>query len=288
MFETLQTIMAPASTIFVLAMMFSTGLSLAVDDFRASLSHWRFHLRLLLVNFLVVPGIMLLFITLALIDAPYATGMLIHATVAGAPLIMALTTMSKNSVAMGATVQLLLMLATVVVVPFLLPVLLGGVEVSAWDLAKPLIVQMLLPLLAGMALFYFAPGVTEKIRPWISKAANMIMLVFLVLSIVAFGSYFSDPQLWFAVIVGLLALTVAFYVGYGTGDDLGERSQLGALGTAQRNTAAGVLIGMSFEDPLVFITLVFINSFMMFVLMFFAKRFGENKGMPLLPSTGGD
>lgn len=262
-------------------MMFSTGLSLAVDDFRDSASHWRYHLRLLLVNFLVVPGIMLLFIELSLIDAPYATGMLIHATVAGAPLIMALTNLSKNDAAIGATVQLILMAATVVTAPFLLPVLLSGVEVSAWALSKPLLIQMLLPLVAGMVLLHIAPDLTEKIRPWISKLANVIMLVFLVLSVVAFWPYFADGQLWKAVVVGMLALTVAFYVGYGTGDEV-ERSQLGGLGTAQRNTAAGVLIGMSLDDPLVFITLVFINSFMMFVLMFFARRFGEGKGMPLL------
>lgn len=285
MFEALQTAMAPASVLFVVAMMFSTGLTLSTGALRNSISHWRFHLRLLLVNFLVVPGIMLLFVTLFGIEGPYATGMIIHGTVAGAPLIMALTNLSKNSVAMGATVQLILMAATVLAVPVLLPPLLGGVDVSAWALIKPLLVQMVLPLAAGMAMLKFAPAVTERIQPVISKAANAIMLAFLVLSIVAFGSYFTDAQLWKAVGVGMLALLVAFYVGYGVGDDLAERSQLAALGTAQRNTAAGVITAMAFEEPLVFITLVFINSFMMFVLMAFAKRFGADKQMPLLPSA---
>lgn len=277
--------MAPASVIFVVAMMFSTGLSLAVSDLEEHIAQWRFFVRLLLINFAVVPGIMLLFVRLFAIDGPYATGMIIHACVAGAPLIMALTGLSKNPVALGATVQLVLMTATVVIAPFMLPALLDGVEVSPWRLAQPLLLQMVLPMALGMALLHVAPSLTEKIRPWISKIANAIMMVFLVLSVVAFGPYFADAQLWLSIAVALPALTLAFYVGYGAGDDQAERSQLGALGTAQRNTAAGVIIGMSFPNPLVFITTVFINSFMMFLLMFFAKRLGAGKAMPLLPEN---
>lgn len=235
------------------------------------------------MNFLVVPGIMLLFIQLARVEHPYSTGMLIHACVAGAPLIMALTQLSKNPVALGATVQLVLMTATVVVMPLLLPAVLGIDDVSSGALIRPLLLEMVLPLAIGMVVYNVAPDVTARIRPVVRTAANVVMMIFLILSVVAFGPYFGDLQLWKGVAVGMLALTVSFYVGYGTGlDGDGKKSQLGALGTAQRNTAAGVISAMAFDEPLVFITFVFINSFMMFVLMAFAKRFGAGKNMPLL------
>ncbi|QYH19805.1 bile acid:sodium symporter [Corynebacterium aquatimens] len=283
MFELLQDLMAPASLIFVVAIMFSTGLSLKVEDLKNTVANWQYFLRLLLVNFLVVPGIMLLFVQIAKLEHPYSTGMIIHACVAGAPLIMALTQLSKNPVALGATVQLVLMAATVVIMPLLLPATLGIAGVSAGALIKPLLLEMILPLAVGMVMFNAAPGLTAKIRPVVGKVANAVMMFFLILSVVAFGPYFADLTLWKAVIVGMLALTVAFYVGYGTGlDGGGSRSQVGALGTAQRNTAAGVITAMAFDEPLVFITFVFINSFMMFVLMGFAKRFGAGKNMPLL------
>ncbi|MCP1388565.1 bile acid:sodium symporter [Corynebacterium sp. TA-R-1] len=283
MFELLQNLMSPASMVFVVAMMFSTGLSLRAKDLKETVSGWEFFLRLLLVNFLVVPGIMLLFVQLARLDHPYSTGMLIHACVAGAPLIMALTQLSKNPIALGATVQMVLMVATVLIMPILLPAVLGIDDVSSGALIRPLLLEMVLPLAVGMVMFNTAPGLTEKIRPVVSKLANVVMMIFLVLSVVAFGPYFADLTLWKAVVVGMLALTVAFYVGYGTGlDGGGKKSQLGALGTAQRNTAAGVITAMAFDEPLVFITFVFINSFMMFVLMAFAKRFGAGKNMPLL------
>ncbi|MEH0146694.1 bile acid:sodium symporter [Corynebacterium sp. Q4381] len=283
MFETLQNLMAPASVIFVVAIMFSTGLSLKVDDLKKTLVGWQFFVRLLLVNFLVVPGTMLLFVQLAKVAHPYSTGMLIHACVAGAPLIMALTQLSKNPVALGATIQLVLMVATVVIMPLLLPAVLGIEDVSSSALIEPLLLQMVFPLAIGMVVFNVAPTLTAKIRPLVRTLANAVMMFFLVLSVVAFGPYFGDLQLWKGVLVGMLALTVAFYVGYGTGlDGGGAKSQLGALGTAQRNTAAGVISAMAFDEPLVFITFVFINSFMMFVLMAFAKRFGAGKTMPLL------
>lgn len=285
MFDFLQSIMSPASVLFVVAMMFSTGLSLKVGDLKETISDWRYFARLLIVNFLAVPGIMLVFISLFNIEQPYSTGMLIHACVAGAPLIMALTQLSKNSIALGATVQMVLMVATVIIMPLLLPVLIGINDFSVWPLIRSLLLQMVLPMVIGMVLLYFSPDMTAKIRPVVSKTANIIMLIFLVLSVIAFAPYFTDGHLWKAVLIGMLALTVAFYVGFGTGlDGGGPKSQLGALGSAQRNTAAGVITAFAFDDALVFITFVFINSFMMFVLMGFAKRFGAGKEMPLLTS----
>ena len=175
------------------------------------------------------------------------------------------------------------MVATVVIMPLLLPAVLGIEDVSSSALIEPLLLQMVFPLAIGMVVFNVAPTLTAKIRPLVRTLANAVMMFFLVLSVVAFGPYFGDLQLWKGVVVGMLALTVAFYVGYGTGlDGGGAKSQLGALGTAQRNTAAGVISAMAFDEPLVFITFVFINSFMMFVLMAFAKRFGAGKTMPLL------
>lgn len=97
------------------------------------------------MSFLVVPGIMLLFIQLARVERPYSAGMLIHACVAGAPLIMALTQLSKNPVALGATIQLVLMAATVVVMPLLLPAVLGIDDVSSGALIRPLLLEMVLP-----------------------------------------------------------------------------------------------------------------------------------------------
>jgi predicted Na+-dependent transporter len=44
----------------------------------------------------------------------------------------------------------LLMVVTIFYVPLVFPLLLPGVEVNAWDIAKSLIVTMLIPIILGL------------------------------------------------------------------------------------------------------------------------------------------
>ena len=75
-----------------------------------------------------------------------------------------------------------------------------------------------------------------------------------------------------ALILGLVFVLLAFGIGYlaGKGDD--QLEDIGGLATAQRNTAAAMLIATSsFENPTVFVLITLVNTIGIVVLIVLAK-----------------
>jgi BASS family bile acid:Na+ symporter len=74
----------------------------------------------------------------------------------------------------------LLLTATLVYLPVVLPRFASGVPVSPWAIAEPVLVLMLAPLVAGMALRAGAPrlagGVLQPLQ-WISRGALIALLI---------------------------------------------------------------------------------------------------------------
>ena len=64
---------------------------------------------------------------------------------------------------------LLTTLGTVLFLPLLAPLLIKGLTVDTWSLAKPLLMMVLLPLLIGGAIRLFAPNAAEKLFPVIKR-----------------------------------------------------------------------------------------------------------------------
>ena len=54
---------------------------------------------------------------------------------------------------------------TVVLMPLMAPLLIQGLTMSTWPLAKPLLLTVLLPLIIGVAIRDYAPTVATKIFP---------------------------------------------------------------------------------------------------------------------------
>lgn len=290
MFELLQSLVSPLITVFVVTAMLNVGLTQDPRKLLAHLSDWRYLVRMVVANFFVVPGIMILF--LAIFDVPlsYAFGLAVFSMAAGAPLLVKLTTASRNDVAAGATVQMVLMVATVLILPWLLPLVIDGVAVDAGQIAVSLLLQMLLPLAVGLVLFVVAGPLVRRVQPWVARLSNIALYALLACTIVGHLPDMADLQMWKAIGVGLLVLLVAFYVGYGTGGGNPERSQIGGLGTGQRNTAAAmVVVGSNVDDASVFVAVTLLNTLGMIMLLSIAKRLaGDGAALALLDPVASD
>ena len=74
------------------------------------------------------------------------------------------------------------MVVTVGYLPIVLPLLFPGVTVDPWPIARFLVLLMLLPLAAGLALNAFYEGLAARVKPildWISNV-SLILLVLLI------------------------------------------------------------------------------------------------------------
>ncbi len=154
--------------------------------------------------------------------------------------------------------MVLLMVVPVVYVPLVLPVFLSGVDINAWDIAKSLIVAMLLPL--GIRLLMKArwSAIAGGLQGLMSHASSLAILLLLVGAIIlqwsAIVSLIGTGGLIAIVVFLLISLVLGYVAG---GSDAATRSMLG-LGTAQRNVSAAMVGGaQNFSDkPNVLVTVV--------------------------------
>ena len=159
-----------------------------------------------------------------------------------APFLVKEVQASRGDLPTGVGLMFLLMVVTIFYVPLVLPLLLPGVDVNAWDIAKSLIVTMLIPMALGLLYRAHSPEGAAHWGPLMNKVSGLALLVLLVTGvglnatniIGLVGSYGFLALILF--VVGSLA--IGFLMG---GRDPSVRSVLG-LGTAQRNVAAAILV----------------------------------------------
>lgn len=172
MFELLRTISGYSVPVFVVATMLNVGLTQRLGAILEHLSNRPFMLKMLAANFIGAPLLMVGALKLISLDPELKVGLLIFSLCAGAPFLIKLTQASKNEMALGAAVMMMLMLATTIYVPIVFPMLLDTLTVGAWDIASALTVQMILPTAIGMLMVQFASQFAETVQPWIGRLST--------------------------------------------------------------------------------------------------------------------
>lgn len=278
MFEFMIRLSQLALPVFIFGTMANIGMT---QDPKRIVRYWRnwpFYLKMLLANFVAAPVIMWVLLLIWPLQSEYHAGLAVFSLCAGAPFLIKLTATSEQDLALGAATMMLLVLATIVVVPLAVPHLVSGLTVNAGELTWTLVRQLLLPMILGGLLAYFLPGLNNSLQPWVAWIANIALNVVLVATIVGYLPEMPQIIRSGALILGLVFVLAAFGVGYlaGWGNDALE--DIGGLATAQRNTAAAMLIAFSsFTDPSVFVLITLVNTIGIAVLLIIAKRLkGDN------------
>ncbi len=136
--------------LFVVGSMLAMGLSLTVGMIAKSLKNLKFVVLTLITNFVVIPIVTIGVISFVPMAEDVKIAFFILALAAGAPFLPKLAQFAKANIAIAVGLMTLLMVATVGVLPAILPLILTGVTVNPWDIVKPLVLLLLLPL--GIAL----------------------------------------------------------------------------------------------------------------------------------------
>ena len=261
---------------FVLSSMLAMGLGLRVIDIVAPLRNWRLVILALLANFVVMPFAALALARTLRLEESMGIGLLLLGMAAGAPFLPKLAQISKGNLAFAVGLMVLLMVITVGYVPIVLPLLLPGVSVNPAQIARSLILLMLLPLGSALAVKANRPGLAATIKPFFDKTSNLSLIALMVLqtllnvrSVVAvFGTG--------GILAGVLFLAVGFVVGWALGGAARETRSVLGLGTAQRNIAAALVVAnQSFDDPNVVVMVVVIAIVGLLTLMPLSRFLGR-------------
>jgi BASS family bile acid:Na+ symporter len=258
MSDVLGVIVQLSALVFVVSSMLAMGLSLTVPEIIAPLKNVRLVILALVINFVAVPFVAWAIQAVMDLDQDIYTGLLLLATAAGAPFLPKLAQVAKGNAAFSVGLMVLLMVVTVVYMPIVLPLFLSGVEINPWDIAKSLIVMMLLPLGIGLFMKSRWPAVAKELQGLMSNASSFAILLLLVGAIIlqwsAIVSLIGTGGLIAILIFLLVSLALGYFAG---GSDPATRSVMG-LGTAQRNVSAALVVGaQNFSDsPNVLVTVI--------------------------------
>ena len=279
MYEFFQDLTSIVLPVFVISTMFNVGLTQKPTAIADNLRNWRFLVRMLFANFIIVPSMMFAMVNLWDYEPAHAAGLMIMSVCAGAPFLIKLTQTSENDIALGATVMMVLMVATVVIAPVTLPFVIEGLNVDAWAIAQSLVVQMMLPIAVGMILAQVVTSFAVTIQPWVARLGNLALYVVLGATIIGYWPEIQDLVGTGAIAGGLVVLLFAFFVGYLFGDGPDHLQDVGGLGTAQRNTAATLIIASdNFTDPDVFVIVSVVNTLGIIMLMVIARGLSRDAG----------
>jgi BASS family bile acid:Na+ symporter len=277
-----------ALPVFVVATMFNVGLTQKPAKVLEHLRNRSFFLKMLVANFVAAPLTMVIAMELFDFDPALEAGLLIFSVCAGAPFLIKLTKTSEHDLALGAAVMLVLVIVTVVAAPLLLPLMLEGIDVDAWEVAQSLFLQLILPIIVGMLLVQFLTDPARRIQPLIARVGNYTLYIVIIATLIGYAPSLWDIVKTGALLVGLAFVLICFGYGYLAGSGKDHLEDVGGLGTAQRNTAAGMIIAhQNFSNPDVFVMITLVNTLGIVLLILIAqglKKDNERVEVGMSPS----
>jgi len=270
-------IMNLSTLVFVVTSMLAMGLSLTVAQIMAPLRNTRLVLLALLANFVLVPLMAYLISLVIPLSDGLRVGLILAATAAGAPFLPKLAGIARGNTAFSVGLMVLLMVVTVLYMPIVLPLLIQGVTVEPWDIARSLIILMLIPLAAGLVIKMRYVEIAAWLQPYMAQASTFAVALLLVVGLLANLNGMLAMVGTGGFIASLLFLVGAFVIGYFLGGkDAQTRSVLG-LGTAQRNLAAALVVATAnfADDPDVIMMVLALGLLGLVVLMISAGELGR-------------
>lgn len=257
-----------AVLVFVVSSMLAMGVGLTVGQIITPLRNRRLVLLALLANFVLTPLGALALATLLRLDQPLAVGLLLLGTAAGAPFLPKLAEIAKGNLAFAVGMMVLLMVVTVGYLPLVLPLLLPGISVNPAKIARSLVLLMLLPLGAGLALKARYGEAAARVKPVLDRVSNLSLVLLVLLISVANVNNVLDVFGTRGILAGILFIALGFGIGWFLGGSGADTRRVLALGTGQRNIAAALVVGsQSFSDPKVVVMVIVVAIVGLLMLM---------------------
>ena len=269
----------PATTfVFVVSSMLALGLNLTVGQVLAPLRNIKLVCLALLANFVLMPFGAFGIEKLLRLDQSLGVGLVLLGTAAGAPFLPKLAQIAKTDLAFAVALMVLLMIVTIGYMPLVLPLLIEGASVDPVKIARSLVLLMLLPLAVGLAMKASYQVAAARVKPVLDRVSNLSLIL---LTVLIWVTNFDKVLAIFGtrgILAGVLFTVLALGAGHLLGGPSGDSRRVRALGTAQRNIAAALLVGeQTFSDPKVVVMVIVVADVGLIILLLFARRLANQK-----------
>ena len=245
----LQTPFGPLVFLFTVANLAAMGLQVKVPDVLVALRNKKSLAQIFVWGWVVGPAFGILITRVLPLAEPYVVVVLLASLAPCAPFLQQMVGKARGDMGFAGALIPLVAVGTVVLMPLMAPLLIKGLTISAWALAKPLLLTILLPLVVGAAIRHNAETTATKIFPAVKRIAVLSTLATIVWCLVLYGRGMVNTA-------GELALgsMTLFMVGmglmpylFGFGLKQNQRSVM-ALGMGTRNVAAVLAAALAIPD----------------------------------------
>lgn len=277
-----------AVVIFTVSNIGAMGLGLNLRETLKDLRSIRLIGLILLWGWVVGPALAWLINSLLPLREGHAAGLLLISLAPTAPFFPLMVSKARGDMSFAAAFMLLTTIGTVLLLPLLAPLLIQGLTVDSWSLAKPLIVMVLLPLLIGGAIRAFSPNVAQKMLPVAQKIGMVFLLIVLALTLALFGgemlsavgSFAPGAQVAFFAAITAISYTIGF------GLEQQQRSAM-ALGMCTRNIAAvfAAFFGITNPPAGLFVMIVLVVPLAAIVALVAARLFARQAPSNTVPTN---
>lgn len=241
MIDILTIVLKISLVIFMAGNLLEMGLRLNPQDALRGLRNVRFVILTLLWGFVLGPALAYGITRVLPLAAPYAVGLILMGMTPSAPFLPMIVNRAKGDLGYTAAFMLLSAAGTVLFMPFAVPMMIEGLTVSAWAIARPLIFVILVPMAIGMLILRAAHRLATTMRPWVKKVTGLFTVATLVLCAMVYGKGLLGVAGSFAVASQLIffatVTTLTYWLGFGLPP--GQKIVLSA-GMATRNLGAAL------------------------------------------------
>ena len=234
-------VMQVAIVLFMAGTLLAMGLGLTMAEAATGLSRRGLLVRALVAGFVAGPALAWSIALVLPISAQHATGLYLLALAPSAPFLPGVAERAGGTRPETAAVMLVLSVATVVILPFAVPLIMPGVEVSPAAVARPLVTLVLAPLALGIAVRRWNPALAGGLRTPVAHGARISGGVLLVLCLVRYGRDFLSLYGGFGFLALLLFQTGLSAAGIIAGRGLpGTERTVLTLAMTTRNVGASL------------------------------------------------
>lgn len=280
----------------LIAVMFSLGLSLAVEDFAHVLRKWRSVGAGLLGQLVLLPLLGCAVVLIFSLPPTLAIGLLILAFCPGGITSNAVVFAAKGNVALSVVLTSFASLITVISTPFLIGLSLDyflaegtAPAFSVFDTIFRLFQMTVLPVALGMLLNHLLPALAQALVKWLRPAALIVLI-----SVIGFSLYVSADLVWQNILragpavitLNILAMMLGLWLAriFRLGDT--DSVTIGIEVGVQNATVATFLTMAIMNDiilaviPTLYGVIMLANAFV-FVRLWKSRKFGRLFGQPV-------
>jgi len=277
----LQTTFGPLVFIFTVSNLAAMGLQVKMPDVIVALRNKKSLALIFVWGWVLGPAFGYLITKVLPLEEPYVVVVFLASLAPCAPFLQQMVGKARGDMGFAGALIPLVAVGTVALMPLMAPLLITGLTINTWALAKPLLMTILLPLVVGAAIRHYADKGANKIFPAVKGLALLSTLLTILWCLVIYGRGMLNTAGEFA----LLSMTL-FMVGmglityrFGFGMKQNQRSVM-ALGMGTRNVAAVLAAALAIPnaDPRIVVMVVMWTLWSVVLAAMGAKIFAKQAG----------